>query len=992
MQRLLFRFLAGTVLLWVLQAPNTAFAGQYWAIVDEYDRPTPGQGNYFHRVGGDRGQLNESEVSYAWNGDSAYAATVVSQAGSWSWGGMWYSLIHPNNDKLPLNFNAVFGPAILSAFQGRVTGIEIVIKGVTSPATNEGLVMRLELKDSAGNTFASWNSGGLTQKTYPYTWFIDLSSTPIADVQTLTWIMDGAKLNDAVTVDRIRLRVQSLDLATVEEAFLWSYAWLMGNYDPDTGMVRDRSNFKRYEAENVSATGKAAKLVAYAARKGYTSAADAQAIIVKIADTLLNKVPRGPAGVNALWPHFTKTGGTVTDPGTEWASGDTAYAALDLMVALQMIGDPQHQLAGVESFLTAIDWGALRRITCDRTISHGYNLDGSPILSGWGGYGMETVGVNWAYGAVTGQVTTMLGRPSDNGSGFIDNAHYPLVLAGLDGWGNNWDVYRADQAAKQVSWYTQAKNRFLSADGLFGLSAAESPEGGVYVAYGIGGVTASEDGSGEVVVPHYAGMIADLRPAESKRMWETLRQSGDLSPLNNVESMGVNATTGRRTVNPLKGSWNLALQAEGWAMADPAIRPAVANAVQQNAFLRRGAEIAGGGTTGKAAAALTHPISESELPGVSATFSWTAGAGASKYRLDVGNAPGTAEHAGGETTATSRTVTGLPCDGRTLYVSLYTYYTGAADWQRPPRQYTFRAASDCSAPATLAPAASCGTGQILTSTFTNPGGYQTLDVVNVLINDALDGRRACYLAYSRPSNALYIVDDNGDAARISGKVMDGTGTLGNSQCTVSLAGSSATGNGNTLTLSLDVSFASSFAGNRVVYTAARDLSRNNSGWRTMGVYGVRPLPSAFPRPVGLTPSWGNSLSQTITFTYQDQSAASNLQTVWALVNTAIDGRQACYVAYYRPGNLLYLYPDNGDGSQATNIALTGTNSIGNSQCTVSAQGAKVRANGNTLSVTLPVAFKTSFAGFKGVWLAAQTLNAAKTSAWQALGAEIVPSQ
>ena len=111
-----------------------------------------------------------------------------------------------------------------------------------------------------------------------------------------------------------------------------------------------------------------------------------------------------------------------------------------------------------------------------------------------------------------------------------------------------------------------------------------------------------------------------------------------------------------------------------------------------------------------------------------------------------------------------------------------------------------------------------------------------------------------------------------------------------------------------------------------------------------------------------------------------------------MINTAIDGRNACYFAYYRPGNALYLYPDNGDGSQATNIALTGSNTISNSQCSIAAQGASVQTTGNTLKLTLPITFNPFFAGFKGVWMAAQTLNGAQTSPWQALGAWVVPAQ
>jgi hypothetical protein len=296
-------------------------------------------------------------------------------------------------------------------------------------------------------------------------------------------------------------------------------------------------------------------------------------------------------------------------------------------------------------------------------------------------------------------------------------------------------------------------------------------------------------------------------------------------------------------------------------------------------------------------------------------------------------------------------------------------------------------------PISLTPAVSGGNSQTLTAVFDagSIGGGGSLDVVNVLVNSVLDGRQACYLAYSLPSNALYIVADNGDATQISGKVMDGTGTVGNSQCTVMLSGSSATSNGNTLTLVLNLSFSAYFAGNKVIYAAARDVAQINSGWLVMGVHGVPPLPSSFPNPIGVSGFSGGTSTQNITFTYQDESSAANLQTVWALVNTAIDGRLACYVAYYRPGNLLYLYPDNGDGTEATNIALTGSNTISNSQCTVSAQGARVQAEGNTLTLLLPITFKRGFGGFKGVWLAAQTLGGAQTSPWQALGAAELPA-
>ncbi len=293
--------------------------------------------------------------------------------------------------------------------------------------------------------------------------------------------------------------------------------------------------------------------------------------------------------------------------------------------------------------------------------------------------------------------------------------------------------------------------------------------------------------------------------------------------------------------------------------------------------------------------------------------------------------------------------------------------------------------------ALLSPVTSTGANQVFTFQFADTAGASDLAVLNVLINSALDGRVACYLAYVQQGNTLYLVNDAGAAGGpFAGSIaLNGSGSINNSQCTVTGAGSSAVASGNTLTLVLNMSFSTAFGGNKVVYMAARD-SVNNSGWQVMGQHAVPPLPATFPQPGGMSPSSGATANPTLTFTFNDATSATNLQTGWALINTAIDGRVACYVAYYRPGNQIYLYPDNGDGSQATSIVLTGTNTISNSQCTISAQGSSVTTNGAQLTVNLNITFNHSFAGPKGVWMADQTMGGAQTSAWQSLGAWVVP--
>ncbi len=114
----------------------------------------------------------------------------------------------------------------------------------------------------------------------------------------------------------------------------------------------------------------------------------------------------------------------------------------------------------------------------------------------------------------------------------------------------------------------------------------------------------------------------------------------------------------------------------------------------------------------------------------------------------------------------------------------------------------------------LAPVVSAGASGSFTFQFTDAEGFEDLEVLNILINTALDGRGACYLAYVRGVNILYLVNDAGDAAGpyAGSMVMNGTGSVQNSQCVVSGAGSSVTGSGNTLTLTLNLSFSAGSPG------------------------------------------------------------------------------------------------------------------------------------------------------------------------------------
>jgi len=288
-------------------------------------------------------------------------------------------------------------------------------------------------------------------------------------------------------------------------------------------------------------------------------------------------------------------------------------------------------------------------------------------------------------------------------------------------------------------------------------------------------------------------------------------------------------------------------------------------------------------------------------------------------------------------------------------------------------------------PVSVTPQAAVASTQSMTFTFSDPRGWQDLGVVNILINNFLDGRQACFLAYSQPLGMLYLVADSGSGL-LPGLSLSGaaSGSLSNSQCTIAGAGSSAVGSGNTLTLNLNISFSVAFAGSKVIYLAARDVEENDSGWLPLGIVRV---PGAAANTttsvVGMSPNAGSGHSQSFTFTFADTKGWQDLGVVNVLLNTSLDGGQACYVAYARSTNTLYLFNDA--GAPLPGVPMNGSGALGNGQCTVNLAGSSAAGNGNALTLTLDLTFSSTFTGNRIFYLAARDTNESNNTGWQALG-------
>src|SRR5262249_58048292 len=99
---------------------------------------------------------------------------------------------------------------------------------------------------------------------------------------------------------------------------------------------------------------------------------------------------------------------------------------------------------------------------------------------------------------------------------------------------------------------------------------------------------------------------------------------------------------------------------------------------------------------------------------------------------------------------------------------------------------------------------------------------------------ATSAANSCLFNYTRATNTLALLNDAG-TANLMGTLGSG-GTLQNSQCAISLAGSTAVVSGTTLTLTVPVAFTPAYAGTKTVFMYAGNGSGTNSGWQTRGTW------------------------------------------------------------------------------------------------------------------------------------------------------------
>ena len=135
----------------------------------------------------------------------------------------------------------------------------------------------------------------------------------------------------------------------------------------------------------------------------------------------------------------------------------------------------------------------------------------------------------------------------------------------------------------------------------------------------------------------------------------------------------------------------------------------------------------------------------------------------------------------------------------------------------------------------VTPASGSGSNQIFSFLFSDPSGFADLSTTYMLIDATLNWSGSCYTSYVRSSNALFLLSDSG-TFWLGPVTPGGTGSLANSQCTLSAGASSVSGSGNNLSVNLALTFASAFSGGKNVFMNAEDAVGLWSNWQQRGAW------------------------------------------------------------------------------------------------------------------------------------------------------------
>ena len=254
--------------------------------------------------------------------------------------------------------------------------------------------------------------------------------------------------------------------------------------------------------------------------------------------------------------------------------------------------------------------------------------------------------------------------------------------------------------------------------------------------------------------------------------------------------------------------------------------------------------------------------------------------------------------------------------------------------------------------------------------YSDTAGNAGLNHVGVIFSAAASSVNSCYVLYYPAANQIYLLNNAGTA---STKITPGSGTLSNSQCTISGSGTSVVKSGNNLTLNLAVTASATYTGKQSIFMYADDSSSANTGWVNKGSW--TPAANQAPTLVSVTPNPATGLTNTFVLKYSDANGVGDLNTVGVDFGPVLGTPNSCYVLYTVATNQLALFKDGG----GTSLKITpGSGTLSNSQCSINGSGTTVVKSGDNLTLNLAVTASSTYTGKQNIFLYAADNSAANT--------------
>ncbi|MGD0581273.1 MAG: hypothetical protein ABSC08_20450, partial [Bryobacteraceae bacterium] len=260
----------------------------------------------------------------------------------------------------------------------------------------------------------------------------------------------------------------------------------------------------------------------------------------------------------------------------------------------------------------------------------------------------------------------------------------------------------------------------------------------------------------------------------------------------------------------------------------------------------------------------------------------------------------------------------------------------------------------------LSPSSGQGVSQTFALTVSDPAGASDLASVQLFFANSTSLSKVCAVTYNSQQKTLGLTNDAGTG--IAGYVTPGqSGSISNSQCTLNGSGSSIQTSGNSLTMTANLRFNTTFASvgtspTKSIYATAANAAGQgpSSGIVAMGTWKI-PTP---PTVVSLSPASGQGSTQTFALIAADSAGATDLSTT-ELIFSSSSLSSACVVVYISQQKQFGLLNDAGSNYVAY-LAPGANSSISNSQCTLTGSGSSVKTSGNNLTMTVSLQFKPAF--------------------------------